>query len=105
MNDETQLLKGILEGCVLELLSRETTYGYRVVELLNDAGLETNEATVYPILTRLQKQNALQIERKPSPYGPERKYYSLTREGETMRQRFLSSWERIQDTVNHLIER
>jgi len=105
MNDETQLLKGILEGCVLELLSREAAYGYRVVELLNDAGLETNEATVYPILTRLQKQNALRIERKPSPYGPERKYYSLTREGETMRQRFLFSWERIEDTVNHLIER
>ena len=47
MNDETQLIKGILEGCVLELLSREATYGYRVVERLTQAGLETNEATVY----------------------------------------------------------
>ena len=105
MHDETQLLKGILEGCVLELLSREAAYGYRIVELLNAAGLETNEATVYPILIRLQKQNALQIEKKPSPYGPERKYYALTEEGEAMRHKFLLSWERIQNTVNHLLGR
>ncbi len=105
MSDETQLLKGILEGCVLELLSREATYGYRVVELLSEAGLETNEATIYPILTRLQKQNALQIERRPSPYGPERKYYSLTKEGEQMHQKFLTSWVRINNSVQLFLAR
>ena len=46
MNDETQLMKGILEGCVLDLLAREATYGYRIVELLSQAGMETNEATI-----------------------------------------------------------
>ena len=105
MNDETQLLKGILEGCILELLSRETNYGYRIVEVLTEAGLETNEATVYPILVRLQKQNALSIEKGPSPFGPDRKYYSLTKEGEAMRVKFISSWNRIRNTVDHLIER
>lgn len=105
MSDETQLLKGILEGCVLELLSREATYGYRVVELLSEAGFETNEATIYPILTRLQKQNALQIDRRPSPYGPERKYYSLTKEGEQMHQKFLTSWVRISNSVQLFLAR
>ena len=105
MNDETQLMKGILEGCVLDLLAREATYGYRIVELLSQAGMETNEATIYPILIRLQKQNALQIEKRPSPYGPERKYYSLTKDGERMHQRFLASWGRISDTVNQFLGR
>lgn len=105
MNDDTQLLKGILEGCILELLSREATYGYRVVEILQNAGIDTNEATVYPILIRLQKQNALRIEKRASPYGPDRKYYSLTAQGEAMREKFRSSFLRISQIVNDFFER
>lgn len=105
MNDDTQLLKGILEGCILELLSKEPAYGYRIVEVLTDMGIDTNEATVYPILIRLQKQGALSIEKRPSPFGPDRKYYSLTTEGIAILERFRASWERIRLFVEQVQER
>ena len=105
MNDDTQLLKGILEGCILELLSKEAAYGYRIVEVLTDIGIETNEATVYPILIRLQKQGALSIEKRPSPFGPDRKYYSLTADGFAMLERFRASWARICLFVEQVQER
>lgn len=105
MNDDTQLLKGILEGCILELLSKEPAYGYRIIEVLSDIGIDTNEATVYPILIRLQKQGALSIEKRPSPFGPDRKYYSLTTEGIAILERFRASWERIRLFVEQVQER
>ena len=52
MADDTQLMKGILEGCFLALLRLEPSHGYRVVERLNAFGFDTVEATVYPILNR-----------------------------------------------------
>ena len=105
MSDDTQLLKGILEGCILELLSKEPAYGYRIVEVLTDIGIETNEATVYPILIRLQKQGALFIEKRPSPLGPDRKYYSLTAEGVSILNRFRASWTKIRLFVEQVQER
>ena len=105
MNDDTQLLKGILEGCILELLAKEPAYGYRIVEVLTDIGIETNEATVYPILIRLQRQGALSTEKRPSPYGPDRKYYSLTNEGVAMLEKFRGSWAKIRLFVEQVTER
>ena len=105
MNDDTQLLKGILEGCILELLLKEPAYGYRVVELLTNIGIDTNEATVYPILIRLQKQGALSIEKRPSPFGPDRKYYSLTSDGIAALERFRVSWKKICLSVEQVQER
>lgn len=105
MNDDTQLLKGILEGCILELLSKEPAYGYRIVEVLSSIGIDTNEATVYPILIRLQKQGALTIEKRSSPFGPDRKYYSLTTEGVAILERFRVSWAKIRLFVEQVQER
>ena len=57
MAQETQLLKGMLEGCILGLIDCEASYGYLIVEKLRSAGFESmQEATVYPILTRLEKE-------------------------------------------------
>lgn len=105
MNDDTQLLKGVLEGCILELLSKEPAYGYRIVEVLVGSGIDTNEATVYPILIRLQKQGALSVEKRPSPYGPDRKYYSLTADGYAILERFRVSWAKIRLFVAQVQER
>lgn len=64
MDNLTEMLKGVLEGCVLEIISRKETYGYEIVKTLNALGFEdVVEGTVYTILIRLEKIN-LSISRK-----------------------------------------
>ena len=104
MFSDTQLLKGILEGCVLGILSKEETYGYKIVEVLVRSGFDVNEATVYLILLRLQKQGYLQIERRPSQLGPDRKYYSLTLIGQKYLRSFKTTWQMIKVNVDKVLE-
>lgn len=104
MNNDTQIMKGILEGCTLKIIERQEMYGYIIVEKLNDVGFEVNEATVYPILTRLQNKGLLAIEKRPSPLGPARKYYSLTEEGKENLGEFNETWDRIKNIVNKVME-
>ena len=104
MFSETQLLKGILEGCILGILSREETYGYKIVELLVLAGFNANEATVYPILLRLQGQGYLRTEKRPSQLGPDRKYYALTPDGQSYYELFQSTWETLKEKVDCVLE-
>ena len=69
MENLTEMLKGSLEGCVLEIISRET-YGYEITRHLNDLGFtEVVEGTVYTILVRLEKKKLVNIEKKPSDMG------------------------------------
>lgn len=80
--DESQLLKGILEGCVLKIISEEETYGYDIIVKLIEAGFtDIIEGTLYPILTRLEKKQYIQCRRAKSPLGPTRKYYTITEIG------------------------
>jgi len=104
VTNDTQLLKGLLEGCILKILSRQESYGYQIVELLLSAGIETNEATVYPILARLQKQNALRVVKRPSSLGPDRKYYFLTEAGEAALTDFYATWTQISAAVGGILE-
>ena len=82
MENLTEMLKGSLEGCVLEIISRGDTYGYEITRRLNDLGFsEVFEGTVYTILVRLEKKKLVNIEKKPSEMGPPRKFYSLNEDG------------------------
>lgn len=104
MPEDAQLLKGILEGCALALLSRETTYGYRVVEMLRGSGFAgIQEATVYPMLNRLDKKGLLTHEKRPSGIGPPRKYYRLTAAGERALKDFMGSWFAIRENVDQIL--
>ena len=81
--DNAQLLKGVLEGCILAIISRGETYGYEIIGELEKAGFEDiGEGTLYPVLTRLDKNGMIQCRRAKSPLGPVRKYYSITPPGE-----------------------
>jgi PadR family transcriptional regulator PadR len=104
MNNDTQMMKGILEGCILKIISKEELYGYKTVERLNEIGFDVNEATVYPILTRLENKGHLKGEKRPSPLGPMRKYYFVTQEGQTNLQEFRETWLRMMKMVNELME-
>lgn len=59
MSMRSQLLKGVLEGCLLAVISNETVYGYELSKKLQDQGLEVSEGSIYPILLRLQKDDLI----------------------------------------------
>ncbi|MGC6768830.1 PadR family transcriptional regulator [Enterococcus sp. LJL128] len=93
MNKLTEMLKGILEGLVLEIISRKETYGYEITKTLNDLGFtDIVEGTVYTILLRLEKNQLVAIEKKPSEKGPARKFYSLNEKGERELEAFWQRW-------------
>ena len=101
----SQLLKGILEGCIMALLQKEENYGYMIVEKLMDMGfVDIHEATVYPILTRLEKKKLLSSKKKPSSLGPPRKYYQLTDEGQVLLKLFVENWQSTGRIVNSILE-
>lgn len=93
---DTQLIKGILEGCILALIDRRKTYGYEILQELGEAGFSSlQEGTLYPILTRLEKKGFLLCEREKSPLGPVRKYFSITPRGKVELGIFRESFMRI----------
>ena len=103
MENLTELLKGILEGCVLEIISREETYGYEIVKKLNVLGFEDIvEGTVYTILLRLEKNKLVDIQKKPSEIGPPRKFYSLNSVGQKELSTFWSKWDFISSKIIEL---
>ena len=80
--DQAQLIKGVLEGCVLQIIARGETYGYEILSTLEQAGFEAlGEGTLYPVLTRLDKNGLIACRRAKSPLGPIRKYYTVTDAG------------------------
>jgi PadR family transcriptional regulator, regulatory protein PadR len=101
----TEMLKGILEGCVLEIIGRDKTYGYEITQQLRDLGFsEVVEGTVYTILVRLEKNKAVSIEKKSSDMGPPRRFYTLTKSGRVQLSQFWEKWEFVSSKINELKE-
>jgi DNA-binding PadR family transcriptional regulator len=101
----TEMLKGVLEGCVLEIISRKETYGYEITRQLNALGFaDVVEGTVYTILVRLEKNKLVDIEKKPSDMGPPRKFFTLNNAGRDELQKFWEKWEFVASKINQLKE-
>lgn len=101
----TEMLKGALEGCVLEIISRGETYGYEITRRLNALGFtDVVEGTVYTILVRLEKNKLVDIEKKPSDIGPPRKFYMLNKAGRDELQTFWKKWEFVTSKLTQLKE-
>ena len=106
MENITEMLKGVLEGCVLEIISRGETYGYEITRRLNVLGFtDVVEGTVYTILVRLEKNKLVDIEKKPSDMGPPRKFFTLNDAGRKELQKFWGKWEFVSSKINELKER
>jgi len=102
----TEMLKGALEGCVLEIIGRDTTYGYEIAQQLRKLGFkDVVEGTVYTILVRLEKSRLVSTEKKPSEMGPPRKFYTLTKAGREELQNFWSKWDFVSSKINELKEK
>jgi len=101
---KAQLLKGILEGCVLAIISRGETYGYRILSELNQNGFDDLiEGTLYPLLTRLEKNGQISCRVQKSPFGPSRKYFSITPDGEHALEEFTANYRQMTATVDRLL--
>lgn len=105
MENITEMLKGVLEGCVLEIISRNKTYGYEITRRLNALGFaEVVDGTVYTILIRLEKNKLVEITKKPSDMGPPRKFFTLNDAGREELQKFWEKWEFIASKISELKE-
>lgn len=101
----TEMFKGLLEGCVLEIISCGETYGYKITRRLNALGFtDVVDGTVYTILVRIEKKKLVDIEKKPSDMGPPRKFYVLNDAGRKELRKFWEKWEFVSSKINELKE-
>lgn len=102
--DESQMMKGILAGCVLAIINSQETYGYDIIIKLDDYGFHNIiEGTLYPVLSRLEKKNLIVCRKGKSPLGPVRKYYSITEEGQEELNKFKIMYLDITKTADKIL--
>ncbi|EGA89472.1 PadR family transcriptional regulator [Planococcus donghaensis MPA1U2] len=102
----SQLLKGVLDACVMAVVEEQPVYGYELSQKLQKIGLPNiSDGTIYPVLLRLQKNGFIKGEMKPSATGPNRKYYFLTDEGKEELEQISAEWLQIADPVSKLLKR
>lgn len=101
---DAQLMKGILEGCVLGIIAKGETYGYEILAQLELVGFEElGEGTLYPVLTRLDKKGYISCRRAKSPLGPVRKYYTITLPGKRHLNEFKENYQKITASADRVL--
>ena len=101
----TEMLKGILEGIVLAILSVRPAYGYEITAWLRDQGFsDIAEGTVYALLIRVEQRGLVDVEKVPSEKGPPRKVYSLNAQGRKYLEEFWGVWSFLAERLEQLHE-
>lgn len=98
-NTKIQMRKGVLEYCILTIISRGEVYASDILDALKDARLLVVEGTVYPLLTRLKNAGLVSYEWKESTSGPPRKYFQLTSEGSEFLDELGDTWQELVNAV------
>jgi PadR family transcriptional regulator PadR len=104
-NAKAQMRKGILEYCILSILSKNDAYASDIIKELKEAKLIVVEGTLYPLLTRQKNAGLLGYRWEESTQGPPRKYYTITDTGEKFLEEMNQSWKELVDAVNSLINK
>jgi PadR family transcriptional regulator PadR len=99
---QVQLKKGVLELCVLALLSRGDAYGYEIASRLAK-GIGMGEGTIYPLMRRMQADGLVETYLVESPSGPSRKYYRLTPSGVASFSAQKTEWSQFSAAVNEIL--
>lgn len=99
-NTKAQMRKGVLELCILSIISEGEIYPTEIIDKLKDSKLIVVQGTLYPLLTRLKNAGLLDYTWKESTQGPPRKYYQVTSQGRNFLQGLMSTWEQLQHAVN-----
>jgi PadR family transcriptional regulator PadR len=98
-NTKAQMRKGVLEFCILSILSNGDAYTSDIIGRLKEAKLIVVEGTLYPLLTRLKNAGLLSYRWEESNSGPPRKYYGLTELGTKVLSELKTTWEELVDSV------
>ena len=99
----TQLKKGVLELCVLSMLSIRDCYGYELVSEISK-NIAISDGTIYPILRRLNNEGYFESYLQESQEGPPRKYYKLTKLGIDTKEKLLTEWIGFVNGVNSIVK-
>ncbi len=105
MNEEkniTQFRKGVLEFCILSVLSQQDAYVSDLIDVLKKSKLIVVEGTMYPLLMRLKNDGYLTYRWEESKTGPPRKYYRISDEGKTYLSKLEEAWQEMVETVNKI---
>jgi len=101
----SQLLKGVLDMCLLAVIAEDPSYGYEMARKLEHRGLTlVSEGSIYPLLSRLQRSGLVETFSKESAGGPPRKYYRIVDEGRRQLQGWIGEWKALTDGVDHVID-
>jgi len=104
-NAQAQMRKGVLEYCILSILSKNDAYATDIINELKESKLIVVEGTLYPLLTRQKNAGLLSYRWEESPQGPPRKYYALTEEGRKFLKELNASWNELVEAVNSISTR
>jgi len=101
-NVKAQMRKGILEYCILAILSRGDSYAPRIISELKSADMIVVEGTLYPLLARQKNQGLLSYRWEESPQGPPRKFYMITDKGREVLSALDKAWEEMVQQINFI---
>ena len=101
-NAKVQMRKGILEFCILKIISKGEVYASTMLTELTSAKIMVVEGTLYPLLTRLKNAGYLDYRWVESVSGPPRKYYLLTEKGQEFLAEMSQTWDELQSSVNQI---
>ena len=104
-NTQVQMRKGILEFCILHIISRGEVYASDMLEELTSVRIMVVEGTLYPLLTRLRKAGLVDYKWVESKSGPPRKYYTLTQEGKDFLSELSFTWDDLLASTNQIIKK
>jgi PadR family transcriptional regulator PadR len=101
-NVRAQMRKGVLEYCILCILSRKEAYASNILEELKTANMLVVEGTLYPLLIRQKNQGLLSYRWEESPQGPPRKYYVITDKGRAQLAEMDAAWQEMVQSIETL---
>lgn len=97
----SQLLRGVLDLCLLAVIADEPAYGYEMMKRLRGCGLSiVGEGSIYPLLGRLERDGLVRTHRAPSDSGPPRKYYRTSARGNRALAEGVATWRNVRDAVD-----
>ena len=103
-NTQVQMRKGLLEFCILHIISRGEVYASDMLEELTSVKIMVVEGTLYPLLTRLRKAGLVDYKWVESKSGPPRKYYTLTDAGKEFLEMLDLTWNELLNSTNQIIK-
>lgn len=99
---DSQLKRGILNICILQILKQEDRYGYEIIKCIQKYFPDTEESTLYAILRRLYKEGLTELYYSEVSHGPRRKYYKISEKGMECLDDYIISWQEIQKNFSEL---